>query len=87
MVMMCVSVCMCSERNEAKYLYECDVCVSSVYEKCCMFELLRNSLCLVKGRVNRKKGWSDMPVVSVLCCVDISWCQWRVCWEWRVVDW
>ena len=46
---------MCSERNESKYLYECDVCVSSVYEKCYMFELLRTSLCLVKGRVNRKK--------------------------------
>lgn len=78
---------MCSERNESKYLYECDVCVSSVYEKCSMFELLRTSLCLVKGRVNRKKCWGDMPAVSVLCCVECSWCRWRVCWEWRVVDW
>ena len=44
------------------------MCVSSVYEKCYMFELLRTSLCLVKSRVNRKKGWSDMPVVSVVLC-------------------
>ena len=40
-------------------MYECDVCVSSVYEKCYMFELLRTSLCLVKGRVNRKKCWGE----------------------------
>ena len=64
---------MCSERNECKYLYECDVCVSSVYEKCGMIELLTNSLCLVKGRVNRKKGWGDMPGVSVLCRTRRKW--------------
>ena len=78
---------MSSELKEAKYLYECDVCVSSVYEKWCMSELLICSLCLVKSRMSRKKDWSGMPSVSVLVRLDRSWCRWRVCWAWRAVEW